>query len=110
MAKLPNAPLQEAVFELRWTLDVSTDDQQEIDAGYELAHGKFQAAAEADFPVYRRLFPASIPPALLNYKVVHQFWREDQQFPVLQLGPGVFTVNDTDQNYDFYWISRHISR
>lgn len=101
MAKLPNAPLQEAVFELRWTLDVTPEDQQEVDAGFELAQGKFQGLAEADFPFTQRLYPVSLPSTLLSYKVIHQFWRGENQFPVLQLGPGILTVNDTDKNYDW---------
>ena len=100
MAKLPNAPLQEAVFEVRWLLDVDPDSQQERDREYDLAQGKFQFQAKDSFPVHKRIL-ASFPNAQ-NYKIAHQFWSGAQQhFPVLQLGPGVFTVNDTDINYDW---------
>jgi uncharacterized protein (TIGR04255 family) len=100
MAKLPNAPLQEAVFELRWTLDVNAANKQEVDTGYDLAQGKLQAQAHERFPVHIRKSSSLLLP--LMYKIAHQFWRDDNQtFPVLQLGPGVFTVNDTDKNYDW---------
>lgn len=101
MDKLPNAPLQEAVFELRWDLDVDPETQQELDLGYELAQGKLHQLAGKEFPVRTRRVPAGLPTSALNYKVVHQFWKDDGVFPVVQLGPGLFTVNDTDLNYDW---------
>lgn len=101
MDKLPKAPLQEAVFELRWDLDIDSETQQELDLGYELAQGKLHQLAEKEFPVRTRRAPAGLPSSALNYKVVHQFWKGDGVFPVVQLGPGLFTVNDTDLNYNW---------
>ncbi|MCB9287418.1 MAG: hypothetical protein H6560_08885 [Lewinellaceae bacterium] len=49
MPKIPKAPLQEAVFELRWDLDVAPDTQQEMDMGFELAQGKLQALPQKNF-------------------------------------------------------------
>ncbi len=101
MPKLPKAPLQEAVFELRWDLDVAPDTQQEMDTGFELAQGKLQGLAAEEFPLIRRRAPSEFPTSLFNYKIVHQFWRGEGIFPVIQLGPGIFTVNDTEKNYDW---------
>jgi hypothetical protein len=51
--KLPNAPLQEVIFELLW---VTENDEQ-------------------GFPV-------------------HQFWKGENEWPVVQIGPGILVVND----------------
>ena len=40
MAKLPNAPLQEVIFEVRWTLQPVEESGQMQDAGLELAGGR----------------------------------------------------------------------
>jgi uncharacterized protein (TIGR04255 family) len=99
MKKLPKAPLKEVIFELRWDLEVDDKTQQEYDKGYELAQGKFQSLIKNKFKFYTRNLPREIPEHLLNYKTVHQFWLKENTWPVLQLGPGIFTMNDTDKNY-----------
>ncbi|MBP6826066.1 MAG: TIGR04255 family protein [Saprospiraceae bacterium] len=100
MNKLPRAPLKEVIFELHWRLDVEPDLQQEVDVKYNLAQGRFQDLVLASgFPDYRRKVPVGLPLAVLNHKVEHQFWAGQKEHPVIQLGPGILTVNDTDKNY-----------
>lgn len=101
MARLPNAPLQEVIFEVRWRLHPGKDHGQVQDAGYELAVGRLSSLLEKDFPHYRRIVPAELPDQLLLYRPIHQYWKGENQWPVLQLGPGIFTVNCTDQSYDW---------
>ncbi len=101
MGKLPKAPLQEAIFEIRWQLEPDAGGRQLIDPDYAFALGKFQDALKDDFPHHVAKFPQDIPHQLLNYQTMHQFWRKDKQWPVVQLGPGIATVNDTEQNYDW---------
>lgn len=99
MNKLPRAPLKEVIFELHWRLDVEPDLQQEVDIKYNLAQGRFQDLVQTDFPHYRRKAPVGLPLAVLNHKIEHQFWTRHKEHPVIQLGPGILTVNDTDKNY-----------
>ncbi|MEX0965706.1 MAG: TIGR04255 family protein [Bacteroidia bacterium] len=99
MNKLPKAPLQEAIFELRWPLQPDSTGRQLIDAEYLFALGKFQEALKNKFPHHVAKFPSDFPHQLLNYQAVHQFWKEEDTWPVIQLGPGIATVNDTEKNY-----------
>jgi uncharacterized protein (TIGR04255 family) len=106
MARLPNAPLQEVIFEVRWRLHPGKDNGQVQDAGYELASGRLSSLLERDFPYYRRIVPAELPDQMLLYRAIHQYWKGENQWPVLQLGPGIFTVNCTDQGYDWDTLFR----
>lgn len=99
MTKLINAPLQEAIFEIRWELDQSQNPA--IDLGFALAQGKLQEIVGKQFPTFKRKAPYGFPEQFLQYQVVNQHWHKPDIWPVLQLGPGIFTVNDTDGNYDW---------
>ncbi len=101
MSKLPNAPLQEVVFEVRWQLQPDDSGKQLIDSEYAFALGKFEASIAGDFPHRTSKFPDEVPHQLLNYQTVHQFWRGEGEWPVVQIGPGIMSVNDTDKNYDW---------
>ncbi len=101
MSKLPHAPLQEVIFEARWQLQPDDSGQQLIDREYEFALGKFQAAIVDDFPYHTSKFPRELPHQVLTYQTVHQFWRGPQQWPVVQIGPGIVSVNETEENYDW---------
>jgi len=95
--KLKNSPLKEAIFELSWQ---SPLDQTgfPLDKEFELVLGKFQSAIANDFPIYKRTIPANAPLKIYG-RPIHQFWKGELKWPVVQLGPGILTVNDTDENY-----------
>ncbi len=101
MSQLPNAPLQEVIFEIRWTFIPNSPLGHIVDEGYELASGRLNSLVENEFPFYKRIVPNGVPEQLLPYQVVHQFWAGENQWPVLQLGPGIFTINCTDEKYDW---------
>ncbi len=102
MAKLPKAPLQEVILEIRWIFDTDSQSTQAVDIDYPMAVGKMQSLVEEEFPIYKRKYSIDIPEQpVLHYQTVHQFWSGDGKWPVLQLGPGIFTVNDTEKNYDW---------
>jgi hypothetical protein len=95
-ARLPNAPLSEAVFELRWELSQGPIPGPLLNYDpmlLPLLH-KFTAAAEAyGFPHAKDLsHPTQTPP----YSVLRRFYKDaDQPFPLMQLGPGIFAVNQS---------------
>ncbi len=101
MSKLPKAPLQEAIFEVRWALDIDPTSKQQIDTGFSLAQGKLQDIVRTKFPHYVRKVPYGIPDLLFQYQVINQYWAKPEIWPVLQLGPGIFTINETETNYDW---------
>lgn len=101
MPKLPKAPLQEAIFEVRWELDIDSTNNQQLDLGFSLAQGKLLEIVKAEFPVYKRRIPHGLPDQMFQYQPINQYWYKGETWPVLQLGPGIFSVNDTDKNYDW---------
>lgn len=105
MSKLPKAPLQEAIFEVRWSLDIDPSSKQQIDTGFSLAQGKLQEIVRKEFPHYVRKIPHGIPDQMFQYKIINQYWTKVETWPVLQLGPGLFTVNETELNYD--WTKKY---
>jgi uncharacterized protein (TIGR04255 family) len=101
MAKLPNAPLQEVIFEVRWILQPTEETNNMHDAGFELASGRLSTILENELPFYKRVVPSDFPEQLLFYKPVHQYWKAENTWPVVQLGPGIFTINCTEDWYDW---------
>ena len=102
MVKLPNAPLQEVIFEVRWELHTDEQTGQHHDAGFDLAAGKFWSLArDSGFSKVIRKIPADIPTQFFNHKIIYQFVPGEKNWPAIQLGPGILTVNDTDENYDW---------
>jgi len=99
--KLPKAPLQEVIFEVRWDLDVNLPSQQEYDAEIETAVGTLKTLLMDQFPLFQRKLPPELPVQFLNNQIVYQYWTDKNTWPLMQLGPGVFTVNDTDKEYEW---------
>jgi uncharacterized protein (TIGR04255 family) len=95
--KLKNAPLKEAIFELFWNSPVNKAGLK-VDKEFELSIGKFSLNISKDFPVHRRTMPQEAPIKVYGIPL-YQFWKGEIQWPVIQLGPGILTVNDTDKNY-----------
>lgn len=101
MSRLPSAPLQEVIFEVHWDLSTEDSSDKKIDLGLELAVGALRNLVKNKFPVFKKKHPDWFPADLLAHNAHYQFWTEERKWPVLQLGPGIFTINDTDENYDW---------
>lgn len=105
--KLPKAPLQEVIFEVRWDLNISNETNQPYDPDFNMAVGMMYSIIKKDFKLLKTKFPPGIqfPQDFLNYQTLYQYWTSENLWPVLQLGPGVFTVNETEKNYQ--WIKHY---
>jgi uncharacterized protein (TIGR04255 family) len=101
MSRLTNAPLQEVIFELRWELQVDEKSNNLMDKGFELALGAFGRIIKNYFPEVVKKASADLPMQVLQYQPIYQFWSQGHSWPVIQLGPGIMTVNETDENYDW---------
>ena len=99
--KLKNAPLKEVIFEIHWDLDVMPEQNMSVDTGFETAVLNFRNACQQDFKIVELLTPPMIPAVVFNNKVTHRFFKEKDRYPLYQLGPGVFTVNDNNKNYSW---------
>ena len=96
--RLPNAPLAEVVFEMRWGLQGEAEAHPllQVDPGYSLLADQFtHAARKAGFPVMKELHSVH---EVTAHSVVRRFYRaQDRNFPLWQIGPGIFAVNDSSQ-------------
>lgn len=97
--KLKNAPLQEVIFELFWKLPLD-ESGFPYDPGIDRALGKFETEIFSEFPLYKRTIPEGLNLRIYP-KPIHQFWKGELTWPVIQIGPGLLTVNDTDINYSW---------
>jgi uncharacterized protein (TIGR04255 family) len=87
---LPNKPLVEAIFELRWALA-----QDGGDPGFRLLLGRYYERIRKHYPTVRDLPSAHVPDEMTPYQVRHQFVSSPGPWPLTQVGPGIMTVNET---------------
>lgn len=102
LVKLPNAPLVEVVFELRWALRGGRDLPLPLrtDPGFELLAECFtETAAGQGFSVRKDMDSDGI--GILGHSVKYRYLRsEDKPFPLWQIGPGIFACNQATE-YDW---------
>jgi uncharacterized protein (TIGR04255 family) len=91
---LKNKPLVEAVFEIRWLLR-ENEHGGKIDPHYSILIGALYERVKDKYPFHERLMAASVPDDLLEWVVQHRFRCEQDRWPLIQIGPGVLTLNDT---------------
>ena len=94
--KLKNAPLKEVILEIIWEENVD-EFGNKFDLGFELAQGKFSDIIKPNFPIHKKLFNSNQQPF---YGVpVHQYWTDELEWPVIQHGQGILTINQTEEKY-----------
>lgn len=104
ISKLPNAPLQEVIFELRWKLNPDPASQNQADTELQFAFANFSGLSAGKLKHRVILKPPSIPDSVFYNRPVYQFWAAENQYPVFQLGTGVFTINETEKNYEWNYF------
>lgn len=93
---LKNKPLVEAIFEMRWKLKEQSG--MRLDSNYKLLPGRLSDKLRKVYPYYQILPTEIVPEELAGGLVQHQFRKSKNQWPLVQIGPGILTVNDTE-NY-----------
>jgi len=93
---LKNKPLVEAILELKWALSAPVTAGMEGDPHYRLLLGRFSERVENDYPFHEPLPTSQIPDAMAAHMVQHRFRIGDGKWPLVQIGPGIMTVNETD--------------
>lgn len=96
MSKLPNAPLVEVVIELRWKI-TSRDEF----AGIQYLYGDLYNDLKKKYPFRESILPVEVPMEMTLNQAVHRFRAEEGGYPLFQVGPGILTLNTTDEKY--YW-------
>lgn len=90
---LPKKPLIEAIFELRWQIA-----SEEGDPHYSLFVGRLYDRVQSEYPFHDSLPSAMIPIPAAEKIIQHRFRLDKGKWPLVQVGPGIVTINDTD-NY-----------
>ncbi len=96
-ASLPNKPLLEAVFELRWKI-VEAQPGFGKDPGFSILHGRYyDFARTSGYSEVVSLNTAQLPEDMAPYSPRYQYWTGKKKWPVTQIGPGVMTFNSTKE-------------
>jgi uncharacterized protein (TIGR04255 family) len=102
--KLKRAPLVEVIFELRWDISISPLEAQALptDAGFDTSLAAFTLAVQDEFPNREEIAQILGQPPLpfrSPYAARYRYRPQASSYPLLQLGEGVMTVNDTGDGY-----------
>lgn len=90
-----NAPLIEVIAEIRWALqDVMGSSGIQIDPHFTAFSEDFEkAAAQLGFTHSEKLIPDNVPIEIVSNSVVHRYRKQPNEWPCMQIGPGVATAN-----------------
>ena len=94
---LKNKPLIEAVLEVKWAVPDSAGKELPADPNYRILLGRFSERVKEAYPFHVSLPTASVPDEMVAQLVQHQFRHEAKGWPLLQIGPGVLTANETSK-------------
>lgn len=92
---LKNKPLVEAIFELRWELQEPKPGIK-IDPHYKIAIGRIYDRVKDEYPFHEQLVTSTMSDEISGYIVQHRFRKSKSGWPLIQIGPGIITLNDTD--------------
>ena len=91
---LPNPPLVEALFELRWNL-APRKDGPPTDPYYRFLLGRLQEKVAQNYPHVEALPSSQIPDELVPGQATYRFRVAPEEWPLIQIGPGLITFNQT---------------
>ena len=86
-------PLLEAVFEMRWELSPVPNAQIRRDPAYPLLYGRLYDRFKKDYTVVEDLPSVQVHPDGSPYTVRHRMRKAAGEYPLVQIGPGILTVN-----------------
>lgn len=98
---LAKPPLVEAMFELRWKLSPQKipgleNLELEGDPHYKFLLGRFSEAVGKEYPLHEDLPEARLPEAMAAHRTQYRFRVGEDEWPIIQIGPGIMTVNETN--------------
>lgn len=93
---LKNKPLVEAIFEVRWKSKKESGTGFKVDPNYKILIGRIYDKVKDEYPFYEQLPTANMPDEISGYIVQHRFRKGKDQWPLIQIGPGLITLNDTE--------------
>ncbi len=87
-------PLAEVIFELRWELQGDAQTGVYRDQAYPMMYGRMYERLKKDFPIIEDLPSVQAHPDTAPYVVRHRLRKEKNGWPLIQVGPGILTIND----------------
>jgi len=87
---LPRKPLVEAIIEIRW------GQEMQPDPAYPIIVGRLYEQVRAEYGEIEDLPFGQIPAELTVHMARHRFRKSKGGWPLIQIGPGVFTFNETE--------------
>lgn len=97
--KLIKAPLKEVIFELHWNCPIDNSGIQK-DEEFEFAQGRFAERIKKYFPVHKKLLPDGFPFNIIH-SPIHQYWKGEFRWPVVQHGQGMIAINEIEEGYEW---------
>lgn len=90
---LLHPPLLEVIFELRWEIFADQQSQRMRDPSYPAMYGQIFERLKKDFPASEDLPSTNAHPEMTPYVPRHRIRKEKEGYPLVQIGPGILTVN-----------------
>ncbi len=91
---LLNPPLVEVIYELRWELQGDAQTGRFRDAAYPMMYGRIYEKLKKEFPLIEDLPSVQMHPDTSPFVVRHRIRKERNGWPLMQIGPGIVTIND----------------
>ncbi len=103
---LSNPPLVEAIFELHWQL---REEGASVEPYYGILAGRIFEKLRDDYPFHEPLPPAQVPAEVAAHMIQHRFRRGENEWPLVQVGPGIVTMNQVKEGFkrDIFHRSIH---
>ena len=93
-------PLLEAIFEVRWELEQVQQTGGLRDPSYPMMYGRLYEKLKKELPIIEDLPTTQMHPEANPFIVRHRMRKSKDGWPLVQVGPGVLTVNETK---DYSW-------
>lgn len=110
ISMLKNPPLIEVIAEIRWMLRPSKPVGVLRDPHYKLLPGKMATILQDDYPFLEELPAADMPEEIAANMVQYRFRVGYNKWPLVQLGPGIITVNQLGPDYQWTDLERRIEQ
>ena len=92
---LKHKPLIEAILEVKWAL-VEKGNDQKVDPDYKFALGRLFDRIGKEYPFHEELDAVRLPEELAGHIIQHRFRSAPDTWPLIQIGPGIFAVNECE--------------
>ncbi|HSX11710.1 MAG TPA: TIGR04255 family protein [Chlamydiales bacterium] len=91
---LLHPPVIEVIFELRWEIETDSQTGRMRDPSYPMMYGRIYERLKKDFPHIEDLPSVQAHPEATPFIPRHRMRKEKNGYPLVQVGPGIITVND----------------